>query len=125
MASDETVEVVYALPDTQTIVSVKIRNGLTVRQAFELSGLAGQHDDIDPDNVVLGLNGNLARPDDKVAGGDRVEICRPLVVDPRQMRFERVAQGRVMGGGSRPPGGPVLERAGDESEVDPAAPKAT
>jgi len=93
-----TVEVIYALPDEQYVVAVAWTEGLTAGDAVVRSGLAGRFPAIgDPAAVVCGLNGAVVPQDQPLAPDDRVEICRPLIADPREMRFDLVAEGRVMG----------------------------
>lgn len=95
------VEVVYALPESQAIIRVEYRDGMTALDAVRLSGLAELFDDIEPKHVALGVFGVGVPSDYVLAAGDRVEICRPLQADPREMRRNLAAHGRVMGGTSR------------------------
>lgn len=89
---DATVEVVYALSTSQAIVRIVLpATGLTALQAFELSGLSDRYPQIRQQPVVLGIYGEVCRPDRALSPGDRVEIYRPLRQDPRVMRRERVA----------------------------------
>ena len=91
------IEVVYALPHKQWIVSIPFANGMTARQAAERSGLMESHPEIGTRPLVLGLFGNEIAHERRLKDGDRVEICRPLVLDPREMRRRAVAAGRHMG----------------------------
>jgi len=86
------VEVVYALPDEQRIVSVALTPGLTAGEAVRRSGLLEAYPEIERP-LVLGLFGEPIGEDRPLAAGDRVEISRPLARDPRDLRRERVAQG--------------------------------
>ena len=92
------VEVVYALPERQTVVSVAMEPGLTAGQAIERSGLRGRFPELAGHVLVIGVYGKRVEAGHVLAAGDRVEICRPLHADPRQMRRALVADGRVMGG---------------------------
>lgn len=105
-ASGGFVEVVYALPERQAIVSVPLEPGLTAGEAIERSGLRGRFPQIAEQDLVIGIYGKRVDADHVLAAGDRVEICRPLRADPRQMRRDLVADGRVMGGDA-------VERGGD------------
>lgn len=96
--SRETVEVVYALPDRQVIVSIGLESGLTAGGAVERSGLKGQFPEIGERKLVLGIWGVSATLDTELRPGDRVEISRPLIADPRDMRRDLLIEGRVMGG---------------------------
>lgn len=92
------VQVLYALPDEQTIVAVPHEPGMTAALAAERSGLLAAHPEIKEDELVLGVWGVEVDPAYPVKGGDRVEISRPLIADPREMRRELISHGRVMGG---------------------------
>lgn len=94
------VEVVYAQADQQTLVSVPFRAGMSAREAVEQSGLIARYPEISARELVLGIYGNRVELDHPLSQGDRVEICRPLRADPREMRHALLAQGRVMGGGN-------------------------
>jgi len=93
-----TVEVVYALPDAQSIVQIAYRPGMTALDAVERSGVIDRFE-LDLHSVVLGVFGVRVARDHVLAPGDRVEVCRPLQADPRDMRRDLAARGRVMGGG--------------------------
>ncbi|HEU4618533.1 MAG TPA: RnfH family protein [Gammaproteobacteria bacterium] len=92
-----TVEVVYALPDVQRVVTLPLEPGLTAEQAVERSGLAREFPEIGARALVLGLYGGRIEPGRVLEAGDRVEICRPLERDPRERRRELLRHGLVMG----------------------------
>lgn len=106
----DSVEVLYALPAEQHIVSVPWSPGLTAARAVESSGLPDRFPEIAAGPLVLGIWGMAVRLEHVLKAGDRVEISRPLVADPRDMRRELMAGGRVMGGAS----GPVVRKPGRE-----------
>src|SRR5690606_9370170 len=89
------VEVVYALPDEQRIVALEWTEGLTAGEAVRRSRLVDAFPGIGSRRLVLGLFGESIDEDRLLAAGDRVEICRPLLRDPRDLRREMLAQGRV------------------------------
>lgn len=95
------VEVAYALPAEQTIVSLNLPEGATLRQAVEKSGLLERFPDIDPETMKVGVFGKLKKADQVLQAGDRVEIYRPLIADPKAVRKARAAAGKRMkkGGG--------------------------
>ncbi len=93
------VEVLYALPDAQSLVDVEFSPGLTAGEAVARSRIRERYPSI-PANPVLGRHGERIDATTPVAAGDRIEICRPLVADPRAMRFEKVSAGQVMGRGA-------------------------
>ena len=95
--TDETVEVVYATAETQCVVAVPFTPGLTAGQAVEHSCLIDDYPEIQRLSLVLGVFGERVEEARKLVPGERVEICRPLQQDPREMRSNLVASGGVMG----------------------------
>lgn len=83
------IEVVYALPDNQLMRQLSLPVGTTARQAVELSGIVGLFPEIDLSQNKLGIFGKLVKPDAILRDRDRVEIYRPLVVDPKEARRKR------------------------------------
>ena len=96
MADQIRVEVVYALPNTQEILSVNLAPGATVAQAVEASGILQKYPEIDLGKTKLGVFAKLAKPDTALRDRDRVEIYRPLIADPKAVRKQRAAEGKVM-----------------------------
>ncbi len=98
MATDEMlhVEVAYALPDHQTLLSIRVPQGATVRDAILQSGILSNHPEIDLSSNKVGVFGKLAKLDAALREGDRVEIYRPLTADPKEVRKLRAAQGKKM-----------------------------
>lgn len=88
------VEVVYALADVQRLVTVQVPAGTTARQAVERCGLAAEFPDLDVQGCPLGIFGKaLADPQARVLeAGERVEIYRPLIADPKEVRKQRAAK---------------------------------
>lgn len=101
------VEVVYALPDAQEVVSVKLAEGSTLQQALEASGLLEKYPDIDLKKNKFGIFAKLSKVDTVLRDRDRVEIYRPLIADPKEVRKQRAAEGKVMkkGAGEEGEGG--------------------
>ncbi|MCP3668507.1 MAG: RnfH family protein [Gammaproteobacteria bacterium] len=96
------VEVAYAKPDEQVILTVDAEAGITVLEAVERSGIANKFPEIDIETVKLGVFGKMAKRDAALNPGDRVEIYRPLIADPKAARKKRAAEGKTMkkGGGN-------------------------
>ena len=90
------VEVVYALAQQQPRVSLQLPAGATLRQAVEASGLLQKYPEIDLAKNKLGVFAKLSKPDTPLRNGDRVEIYRPLIADPKLVRQQRAAEGKVM-----------------------------
>ena len=90
------VEVVYALAQKQELFAVKIADGATVRQAIEASGVLQKYPEIDLAKNKLGIFAKLAKPEAMIRHRDRIEIYRPLIADPKEVRKQRAAEGKVM-----------------------------
>ncbi len=95
------IEVVYALPGEQTLLKRSVPAGSTVAEALQASGVLAKHPEIDMDKNKLGIFGKLTKADAVLRDKDRIEIYRPLIVDPKEVRRKRAEQGKVMkkGGG--------------------------
>lgn len=89
MSPKITVEVVYALPQKQYLQKVVLEEGATVEQAIAASGLLRLRPDIDLSSNKVGIWSRPAKLQDPVQEGDRVEIYRPLIADPKALRRQR------------------------------------
>ena len=96
MADPINVQVVYALPQRQELVSIRLPEGATVLQAVEASGLIRKYPEIDPASGRFGIFSKISKPDAVLRDKDRVEIYRPLIADPKEVRRQRAAEGKVM-----------------------------
>lgn len=86
---DVTVEVVYALPEKQYLRQVKLAEGSSVEQAIQASSLLELRHDIDLTQNKIGIYSRPVKLQDEVNDGDRVEIYRPLIADPKELRRQR------------------------------------
>lgn len=86
---DIAVEVVYALPEKQYLHSVKLAEGSTVEQAIQASGILELRRDIDLGENKVGVFSRPVKLSDEVQDGDRIEIYRPLIADPKELRRQR------------------------------------
>lgn len=88
------VEVAYALADKQKLITLTVPAGTTVREAALRSGMDGHFPGIDLANAPLGIFGKaVGKPDERVLEeGERVEIYRPLIADPKEVRKQRAAK---------------------------------
>lgn len=94
-------EVAYALPDKQTILVVESERELTVIEAVNDSGILDVYPELQGTKLKLGIFGKLAKEDTALHEGDRVEIYRPLIADPKEARKKRAAEGKTMKKGQR------------------------
>ena len=88
------VEVAYALPDKQEIVMLEVLPGTTAREAVEQSGIERQFPGLDPGSCDLGIFGKVVKGDQRLRAGDRVEIYRALIADPKEVRKRRAAEAK-------------------------------
>ena len=89
------VEVAYAEPDKQLILPVNIDLGTTVGGAIVQSGMMMQFPDLDIENSKVGIFGKITKMTTVLQEGDRVEIYRPLIADPKEVRRKRAAEGKA------------------------------
>lgn len=96
-----TIEVAYASPQDQLLLSLSADAGTTIEQAIRVSGILGRFPEIDLKTAKVGVFGKLAKLDTALNDHDRVEIYRPLIADPKEARKKRAAEGKVMKKGAR------------------------
>jgi hypothetical protein len=94
MAMSETidVEVAWALPAEQCIVALTLPAGVTAHEAVEAAGMIARHG-LDGATLRLGVFGKAVQPGHVLRDGDRVEIYRPLLADPKEVRRRRARSG--------------------------------
>lgn len=85
------VSVAYVGTEGQALRALEVRTGTSVREAIEQCGLLGQFAEIDLDANKVGIFGKLVKLDQAVEEGDRIEIYRPLIADPKTARQRRAA----------------------------------
>ncbi len=86
------VEVAYALPHQQKIIRLRVASDSTVQAIIEQSGILSIFPNIDLITNKVGVYGKAIRLDQSVCDGDRIEIYRPLIADPREIRKQRLAK---------------------------------
>jgi uncharacterized protein len=82
------VTVVYALPERQEIANVALEPGMTVQIAVERSGLLTRFPNAGASPLVCAIFGQPASLDREVRAGDRIEVLRPLLIDPKESRHQ-------------------------------------
>jgi uncharacterized protein len=95
IASTIAIEVVYACPKRQTLLKFNVAKGITVGCALVDSGILSLHPEIDLAQQRVGIFGQFVGHDHVLEPGDRIEIYRPLVADPKASRHARVAKKRA------------------------------
>jgi putative ubiquitin-RnfH superfamily antitoxin RatB of RatAB toxin-antitoxin module len=95
------VEVAYALPAEQVILPIKVAAGTTAESAVKQSGILTKFPEINLAENKIGIFGKLTQLDTVLRDKDRIEIYRPLIADPKEVRRQRAEAGKVMkkGGG--------------------------
>ncbi len=95
------VEVAYARPDGQVIHPLRVPAGTTVEEAIRKSGILDAFPEIDLTKNKVGVFGKISKLSNPLRDRDRVEIYRPLIADPKEVRKQRAAAGKKMkkGGG--------------------------
>lgn len=83
------IEVAYAKPEEQVIITINVPQETTIEQAVELSGLLARFPEIGRSEIKAGVFGVVRKPGQAVKQGDRVEIYRPLIHDPKEARRQR------------------------------------
>jgi len=87
------VEVAYAKPEHQVIITLAMEDGATVEAAIKASGLLELFPEIAESELNAGIFGVACKLDQLVKEGDRIEIYRPLVHDPKEARRQRALKG--------------------------------
>jgi len=96
------VEVAYAMAQKQIVRKVNVDAGTTLGAAIVQSGIMMDFPDLELENAKVGIYGKVASMVTVIKEGDRIEIYRPLIADPKEVRRKRAAEGKMMkkGGGA-------------------------
>ncbi len=89
MSSRIKLELVYALPGRQFLKSLEMKGSACIRDVIEQSGVLEEYTDLDIDTLSAGIFGKKKSLDTRVKDNDRVEIYRPLLIDPKEARRRR------------------------------------
>lgn len=111
-ADEILVEVAYAKPDVQVIIPLVVKTGTTLEQAINLSGVLDDFPEIDLGKNKVGIFSKPSKKDTVLREKDRVEIYRPLIADPKEVRKQRAKEGKAMKKG----GGKLAETKGDKNK---------
>jgi hypothetical protein len=105
MAEYVTVEVAYALPTQQSLLTLNVQPGSTIMQVIEQSGILQQYPDIDLNQQKIGVWSRPVKPEEQVKDGDRIEIYRALIADPKDLRRRRAEKAKEEGRADKVTGG--------------------
>jgi putative ubiquitin-RnfH superfamily antitoxin RatB of RatAB toxin-antitoxin module len=108
------IEVVYATPQSQTLLKLAVSESTTVLEAIKQSGILAQYPEIDIDASKVGVWNRVVKPSAELKAGDRIEIYRPLIADPKEVRKRRAEKAIEEGRADKVTGGrPSRLRAKD------------
>ena len=94
------IEIIYALPHRQVLKKLNVSVGCTVKQALTRSGILNRFPEIDLNKNKLGIFGKFVQPDTLLQPYDRIEIYRPLIIDPKDARRIRAKTKNTQPGAS-------------------------
>lgn len=102
-----TIEIVYALPKVQSLLAVVIDEGTTVEQAIIESGVCLQYPEINLTVNKVGIWNKATKLSQVLVNGDRIEIYRPLLADPKEVRKRRADKAKAEGRADKTTGGRI------------------
>ncbi|NOU49671.1 RnfH family protein [Pseudoalteromonas sp. JBTF-M23] len=102
------VEVVYALPHKATCLELDVAEGTSAEQVVMQSGILDKCPDIDATKLTLGIWNRTVKNNQVVKEGDRIEIYRPLIADPKDARRKRAEKAKEEGRANKVTGGRPL-----------------
>ncbi|MEE2000188.1 RnfH family protein [Alkalimonas sp. MEB108] len=117
MSDSITIEVAYALPQKQSLLTVTVPAEASVEQAIRLSGILELYPELELATQKVGIWSRAVKLSDPLKAGDRIELYRPLIADPKELRRKRAEKAKQEGRANQVTGGRPLKTAKDsESE---------
>lgn len=107
-------EVVYGTPEKQAILEIMVESGTTVEQAIVASGIVKTFPDINLEVLKVGIWNRTCKLTDLPKTGDRIEIYRPLIADPKEARRRRAEKAKEEGRANKKTGGRVKTKTAVE-----------
>lgn len=101
------IEVAYALPHTQTLLSFEVDVGTSIQDAIAQSGIFDRHPELKEQKLSTGIWSRVVKPNYELQDGDRIEIYRPLIADPKEVRKRRAEKAIEEGRADKVTGGRV------------------
>lgn len=96
MANMITIEVVYGLLHEQSLLRFEVEEGVAIKEAIMQSGILEKYPEIDIETVKVGIFGKMKKMAEVLREKDRIEIYRPLIADPKEVRKKRAAEGKKL-----------------------------
>lgn len=115
MTDKITIEVAYALPQKQSLLQLQVDSDITVKDAITESGILVSHPEIDLGDNKVGIWSKTCKLDSGLKDGDRIEIYRPLIADPKEVRKRRAERAKQEGRADKVTGGRPNPRKKAES----------
>jgi putative ubiquitin-RnfH superfamily antitoxin RatB of RatAB toxin-antitoxin module len=109
------IEVVYGLPNRQELITILVDDGVTLEQGIMESGILNVFEEIDLKVNNVGIWNRSAKLTDKLRDLDRIEIYRPLIADPKEVRKRRAEKAKEEGRADKVTGGRVDPRRNKSS----------
>lgn len=92
MSEKIVVEVVYAYPERYFLKKLTLKNPITIQNAIVQSGVLEKYTEIDLRQNKVGIFSRTTKLTDMVENGDRIEIYRPLIADPKEIRRKKATE---------------------------------
>jgi putative ubiquitin-RnfH superfamily antitoxin RatB of RatAB toxin-antitoxin module len=99
------IEVVYGLPNKQSLLKVSVEANSSVEDAINTSGILSLHPEIDLESNKVGVWNRVCKLTQNLSDGDRIEIYRPLIADPKEVRKRRAEKAKEEGRADKVTGG--------------------
>lgn len=116
MATHIKIEIAYATPEQQTLLELDVPDNVDVEQAIKMSGILNTHKDIDLSVNKVGIWSRTCKLEQKLNAGDRIEIYRPLIADPKEVRKRRAEKAKEEGRADKVTGGRPNPRKKENKE---------
>lgn len=105
------IEVVYGLPARQVLLALSVAQGCDILAAIKQSGIVDHFPEIEPESASVGIFSRAAKLNQTLRDGDRIEIYRPLIADPKELRKIRAERAKAAGRADKTTGGRPKLRA--------------
>lgn len=110
MDNNITIEIAYATPEQQTLLELEVPANFDVEHAIKFSGILTKHAEIDLSSNKVGIWSRTCKLSQVLVAGDRIEIYRPLIADPKEVRKRRAEKAIEEGRADKVTGGRVNPR---------------